>query len=240
MKEDYELRFRTQLMRRVYTVIRVDGHSFKNYTKGLKKPFDPEFMEDMDKTAKFLCEDISGSKMAYVQSDEISIIMTDFDDISTQAWFDYDVQKLVSISASKATLAFNKARLERMGILKKWAEFDSRVFQLPSLIEVKNYLMFRQRDFKRNSISTCARILFSQSELKGKNGEEMISMMLEKGFDWSSLDSSMRLGRIIVKSVDRERPEWKRMDTTTSFSAVSEDLDAYLVPKKEVNNVHSI
>lgn len=66
-------------------------------------------MESMWETTKYLCENIQGCKIAYTQSDEISLLLTDYDNIETCAWFDNNVQKMASISASMATLAFNKA-----------------------------------------------------------------------------------------------------------------------------------
>ena len=91
MKEFYEMRTRTYLPRRTYTIIRIDGKAFHTYTRGLKKPFDLGLIEDMDETAKYLCKNIQGAKMAFVQSDEISIVLTDFDTLQTDAWFDGEV-----------------------------------------------------------------------------------------------------------------------------------------------------
>jgi tRNA(His) guanylyltransferase len=114
IKSYYENRIRTYLPRRTYTIIRVDGKSFKNYTRGLARPFDEGFMEDMDATACYLCKNIQGAKFAFVQSDEISILLTDFDKIGTDAWFDGNIQKMVSVAASLATTEFNKLRILRM------------------------------------------------------------------------------------------------------------------------------
>jgi len=103
MKSFYEDRFRLQLPRRTNILIRIDGKAFHTYTKGLNRPYDTDLMDDMNETTKFLCENIQGAKMGYVQSDEISILITDYDDIDTQGWFDYNLQKMCSISASLAT-----------------------------------------------------------------------------------------------------------------------------------------
>jgi tRNA(His) 5'-end guanylyltransferase len=113
MKEFYEDRTRFKLVRRTNTIIRVDGKAFHTYTKGLKRPFDQGLMDDMDATAEFLCQNIQGAKFAYVQSDEISILITDYDDISTHAWFDGNLQKMSSIAASLATARFNQLRMAR-------------------------------------------------------------------------------------------------------------------------------
>jgi len=112
MKEQYEQRTRTWLPRRTYTIIRLDGKAFHTFTKKMKRPYDKDFMLNMDRTAMFLCKHIQGAKMAYVQSDEISILLTDFDKITTDAWFDGQVQKIVSVSASLATGIFNALMLQ--------------------------------------------------------------------------------------------------------------------------------
>ena len=89
MKENYENRSKIFLTRRTPVIIRLDGKAFHTYTRGLDKPFDSGLINDMQDTAIYLCQNIQGAKCAYVQSDEISILVTDFDDINTQAWFDY-------------------------------------------------------------------------------------------------------------------------------------------------------
>ena len=113
MKEFYENRTRAYLPRNNYTLLRIDGKAFHTFTKGLERPFDKDLMEDMDRTAMYLCKNIMGAKLAYVQSDEISVLVTDFDTIDTQAWFDYNVQKMCSVSASMATREFNERRVYR-------------------------------------------------------------------------------------------------------------------------------
>lgn len=113
MKENYEQRSRTYLTRRTPVILRLDGKAFHTYTRGLDKPFDDGLIEDMQETAKYLCENIQGAKLAYTQSDEISILLTDYDNINTDAWFDYQVQKMCSVAASMATAQFNYLRLVR-------------------------------------------------------------------------------------------------------------------------------
>lgn len=108
IKEYYEDRTKTYLMRRMITIIRLDGKGFSKFTANLDKPFDKDFSDDMDETAKFLCENIQGAKFAYTQSDEISVVITDFDTLESQAWFDYNLQKMTSLAASFATAKFNE------------------------------------------------------------------------------------------------------------------------------------
>lgn len=107
MKE-YEKRNQYYLQKRIPVAIRVDGRSFHTFTKGFQRPFDKILMTAMQKTAKYMCENIQGAKFAYIQSDEITIILVDYDTLETDCWFNYRMDKLCSISASMATMAFNK------------------------------------------------------------------------------------------------------------------------------------
>ena len=109
----YEDTFRYYLPKKTNLILRIDGKAFHSYTKNCKRPFDDNLMDDMNQTAIKLCEEIQGAKLAYVQSDEISILITDYDDIKTSAWFDNNLQKIVSVSASIATAEFNKQRTIR-------------------------------------------------------------------------------------------------------------------------------
>jgi len=196
----YEYVTRFFLFRRSYTIIRVDGKAFHSYTKGLLKPYDEAFMEDMDKCAAYLCKNIMGAKLAYVQSDEISLVLTDFEKIQSDAWFANNLQKMCSISASMATRAFNEARLERFRHLDKWAEFDSRVFQIPMKEEVFNYFIWRQQDATKNSIQSAARTYFSNKDVYQKNGDQMQEMLFsQKGINWNSYPEAFKRGRVIVK-----------------------------------------
>lgn len=108
MKTFYEQIPKTRLMRRTPVVIRIDGKAFHTFTRGFKRPFDDVLIKTMQETAKYLCENIQGCSLAYTQSDEISLLLIDYQRFETSAWFDYEVQKMCSVSTSMATLAFNK------------------------------------------------------------------------------------------------------------------------------------
>ena len=112
MKGFYESRCRHYFARRTYTLIRVDGKAFHSFTKGFERPFDIRLIRMMNDTARFMCDNIMGAQFAYVQSDEISVLLTDFGTPQTEAWFDGNQSKIESISASMATVAFNRARME--------------------------------------------------------------------------------------------------------------------------------
>lgn len=108
MKENYENRAKTYLVRRMPVIIRLDGKAFHSFTKGFKRPYDEIFHNTMNSTLQCLCENIQGCKFGYTQSDEITLVLTDYDTLTTDGWFDYAVQKMCSVSASMATLAFNR------------------------------------------------------------------------------------------------------------------------------------
>lgn len=215
MKDFYEDRTRFKLARRTNTIIRIDGKAFHTYTRGLNRPFDQGLMEDMNKTTEYLCQNIQGAKFGYVQSDEISILITDYDDITTHAWFDGNLQKMASIAASLATAKFNQLRMARAcwegndveGYLDaddlekfKLAMFDARVFQVPYQEEVINYFIWRQQDATRNSISSVAQANFSDKELHGKKTNEMQDMlMLQKGINWNDFSPREKRGSLIRK-----------------------------------------
>lgn len=214
--KDYENAYRFQLPKRTYAIFRVDGNAFHTYCKGLEKPFDYDFVEDMNSTAMELCRTIQNAKFAFVQSDEISIFVHE-EGKDSQAWFANNIQKMTSISASVATSKFNELRLRRymeesMGAILqnnvtmedvisrfRSANFDSRVFIMPSIIEVYNYFLWRQRDATKNSISAGAQALYSHSELESKNGIDKQELMFQKGVNWNDYDPGVKRGRFIDK-----------------------------------------
>lgn len=210
MKENYESRSRHYLTRRTPVIIRIDGKAFHTYTKGLLKPFDEGLIDDMNYTAMHLCAEIQGAKCAYVQSDEISILLTDFDKLTTDAWFDYEIQKMTSVAASLATAKFNDSRTKRYLNkvdcethiadleLPKLAYFDARAFNIPKE-EVANYFLARQKDAVKNSIASVAQSLYSHSELKGKNQSEQQEMIFQKGQNWNNYSAWQKRGRFVQK-----------------------------------------
>ena len=152
MKEYYEQIPKTKLMRRTPVAIRVDGKAFHTFTRGFEKPFDEVLIKSMQETMKYLCENIQGCVLGYTQSDEITLILVDYKNLNSAAWLDYEVQKMCSIAASMATMAFNKRFTENCldymcenikdASLKsiigahadsdiKGAMFDARVFNIP-------------------------------------------------------------------------------------------------------------
>lgn len=224
----YENISRIYLTRRMPVLIRLDGKAFHSFTKGFQRPFDNILMETMWKTTKYICENIMGCKIGYTQSDEIQLLLTDYDNITTQAWFDKNIQKMCSISASMATLAFNnvftntvnkeynrivenpteedKNNLETIDKLfdiyfkrTSTALFDSRVYVIPKE-EVCNAFIWRQQDATRNAIQMVGQANFSHKQLQNKNCNQIQEMLFqEKGINFNDLPTYQKRGVCIVK-----------------------------------------
>lgn len=216
--KSYENITRTYLPSRMPIIIRIDGKAFHTFTKGFKKPFDDILMRAMEETAAVLSRDIEGVKIAYTQSDEISLLITNNDTWETQPWFGNNLQKMASVAASIATLAFNRAFWHEVNMLnndylntesterlkvycravEKGATFDARVFVLPA-DEVCNYFIWRQQDAIRNSIQSMGQAHFSHKELMNKNCENIKQMLVEKNLKWESIPVSCQRGICVVK-----------------------------------------
>ena len=232
MKKFYEERGRYYLTRRTPVAIRLDMRAGHTFTKGFTKPFDSAFRNSMERTALYLCKNISNVKCAYCQSDEITLILTDYDTLTTDAWFDYRVDKLCSITASMATMYFNKFFAEEAEdyhyqvedwkeifydskkaeaidqahyrALDRGAMFDARCFNIPKE-EVANLIVWRWIDAKRNSIQMVGQANFSHTELQGKtcaNIIEMLNTREEADAPWEYYPDSYRFGSILVKPYD--------------------------------------
>lgn len=194
----YEQVTRTVLPRRTHTIVRVDGRAFSRFLRHADKPFDRTVMEAMDEVGKALCKDMSGSVFAFVQSDECSVLLTDFESPGTQPWFGGVVQKVASIAASVATVAFNRAYGAHYD--DAFATFDARVFTIADPVEVANYLLWRQRDCVRNSISMAAQARFSHRQLHGKSTGDMQEMLwAEHGVNWNDYEAGEKQGRVVVR-----------------------------------------
>ncbi len=208
MKE-YELVTDTKLINKLPVVIRLDGRAFHTFTKGFKKPFDDTLNNIMGKTMLFLCENITNCIFGYTQSDEITLVLYN-PKIDSEPWFDNRLEKIVSTSASLATLMFNKLLLDVQDInpnkLFK-ATFDARAFNLP-LFEVVNNIIWRQQDAVKNSINSVAQANFSHKQLQGKNGSQMQDMlMLEKGVNWNDTPTKYKRGMACIRKLtDVETP----------------------------------
>ena len=220
MKTFYEQIPKTKLMRRCPVAIRIDGKAFHTFTRGFQKPFDEVLIKSMQETMKYLCENIQGCVLGYTQSDEITLILVDYKKLTSSAWFDYEVQKICSIAASMATMAFNKFFRDNVGdylyenyddqyladyiktlqnAVDKGAMFDARCFNIPKE-EVTNLVYWRQLDASRNSIQMVGQANFSHKELQNKSCNDIQDMlMIQKGINWNDLPTYQKRGSCCVK-----------------------------------------
>ena len=210
MKEYYENIPKNKLMRRAPVIIRIDGRAFHTFTRGFKKPFDDILIKSMQETMKYLCENIQGCVLGYTQSDEISLLLVDYKNLNSSAWFDYEVQKICSIAASMATMAFNKSfaknaeefmtdcasSYEMEGLCGKGTEeyklceVYQKAIEKGAMFdarcfnipkeEVTNYFYWRQLDAIRNSIQMVGQAHFPHNILQYKTCEDIKDMLYVK------------------------------------------------------------
>ena len=222
MKE-YESRNQYFLQRRTPVILRIDGRAFHTFTRGFQKPFDEVLGNAMVQTMEYLCQNISGCIFGYVQSDEITLVLQDYRKLNTDAWFGYRTDKLCSIAASMATMAFNRYfdewlnnwiianDMEPRGkgwndeelvkrfkaydtAQEKGAMFDARCFNIPKE-EVCNCIYWRQLDATRNSIQMVGQANFSHAELQGKSCNEIQDMLHEqRSINWNDFPVRWKRG----------------------------------------------
>lgn len=208
MKTFYEEIPKSKLMRRTPVAIRVDGRSFHTFTRGFNVPFDDVLIKTMQETMKYLCENIQGCVLGYTQSDEITLILVDYKKLTSAAFFDYEVQKNCSITASMATMAFNKAFKKNTDIYSEskavtgylgqyYGDYENaseqldiyrKAFDKGAMFdarcfnipkeEVANLIYWRQLDATRNSIQMVGQANFSHNELQNKSCNDVQNMLL--------------------------------------------------------------
>lgn len=202
-----------KLIPKSYVILMLDGRSFSKFCKKFNKPYDVDFIGMMNETAKHLCKNIEGCKFAYTQSDEISLVLTDFDTPLTESWFGYRLTKVLSIAASIATSKFNQLMVLRAletpcspndmkDIIKdiKLAEFDCKAWNVPTYNDVFAWFLYRQIDCVRNSKQMLAQTFFSQKELNGLHTDECIKKVKDElNVGWDDFNEGMKYGRFVYK-----------------------------------------
>jgi tRNA(His) 5'-end guanylyltransferase len=168
----------------------------------MDRPFDKHLMKWMQETTKSLVKEVEGCSFGYTQSDEISLLLTDYKTIDTQPYFDYKLQKLASIVASMTAGFFNRLFLYDNQYSDRMAFFDARAFNIPK-DEVVNYFIWRMNDATRNSIQMVAQSLYSHKQLHGKSCDELQEMIFQKGTNWNDLEPSKKRGTGVYKSFYR-------------------------------------
>jgi len=175
-------------------VARLDGRSFSGFTRGMTRPFDVNMQTAMTDTAAYLLDE-SDARIAYTQSDEISLVWQQREPKS-QVFFDGTVFKMVSTLAALATARFLIAAQEhwpdRVG--KTLPTFDCRVFQVPSMEEAANAFLWREYDATKNAITQAAQHYYSHRELDGKNGADKQEMLFAKGVNFNDYPARFKRG----------------------------------------------
>ena len=199
----YEGVSQSSLMPRTPVIIRLDGKAFHTFTKKINKdndkslidgPFSEKLHIVMEQTMLALCDNIQNARFGYTQSDEISILLTDWKKLTTDQWFGGNIQKIVSVAASMATAHFNRCFKAEFTDVDSLAFFDARVFNLPKE-EVTNYFIWRQQDASRNSVQMLGHWYFSQNQMHCKNVSQIQDMlMLANNVNWNDLATWKKRG----------------------------------------------
>lgn len=211
MKKNYENISRNKLYRRTPVIIRLDGKSFHTLTKGGMKPFDMRFMDIMASSTLKLFDLIGGNlKFAYIQSDEVSLLLTDWEKHTTEAYFDYNIQKLCSVVASTMSVNFS-------GDWPNYGVFDARCFNIPKE-EVCNYFIWRQQDWIRNSIQMLAQTYFNPRELHGKKHGEVNEMLVKENVPWTGLSKRLKNGTVLYRDTTTDKNEVELDDNIPNFT----------------------
>ncbi len=210
-------------------IMRLDGKSFHTWSKGCERPYDWNIMSAMAEGAKTVMKEIGGSaRFAYIQSDEVSIVINDKPRIESSPWFDNNLVKMASVSAAIMAVNFTQSfHLSRKPVplensdklfhpAWKPAYFDARIFQVPNIWEMHNAILWRQFDAIKNSKSQYARHYFSQKQVHEKNGDQKVQMMKDQhGFDWHTAPTWTKRGIVVRRGtmgkfeIDMEIPEFK-------------------------------
>ncbi len=237
----FENAFRHPLPIRMPVMLRLDGKNFHSYTKNCKKPIDENLVHVMNETGKYLCANIQGAQIGYIQSDELSILINNYQEHDTQPVFKNSIQKMVSITAGMASAYFSMHSGLIFNGTPKLATFDSRAFILPKE-EVNNCFLFRQQDATRNSIQMLARSMYSHKECNNKNQSQLQELIFQKGINWNDCPTWQKRGRCIIKkqvegsTVNKKtnetvlftRSEWMVDENIPIFSQDTNYIEQYL------------
>ena len=180
------------LTKRIPVIVRLDGRAFHTYTKRhYGRGYSEDFQNVMARTMAHIVENIQGCELGYCQSDEISLLLTDYRTIDTEGWFNYNLRKIISISAAMTTEAFDM-------FAPMPAQFDSRAFSIPQ-DEVCNYFIWRQKDATRNAIQMLGREYFSQKQLHQLTCDMIQEKVFaEKGVNFNDLSISRKRGICVL------------------------------------------
>ena len=215
-------------------LVMLDGKNFSKLIKNnFKKPFDDDFINMMNKTAQFLCENVQGVKFAYTQSDEISLLITDYDTPETDTLFGGRICKIQSILASLATSEFNRQfilyhlkdkgyiGIEYENVIRKMkmAQFDCKVWTVPNQNDAFAWFLYRQLDCVKNSKQQTAQTYLPHKQLLGKDADMQIQMVKEfNGIDWNTFENKYKFGRFVYKVETTETKMIPQLNNTITYT----------------------
>ena len=231
MKRDYEDPYRIQLPLRMPIILRVDGRAFHTFCARMERPFDDRLIRALNDVAIAIVSEVAGAQLAYLQSDEISVLVHNYKRFKTEAWLGGNLQKMVSVVAGIASAHMARAYPEA----PRPPSFDARAFVLPER-EVNNYFVWRQRDWERNSLSMLARSRYDEGVLLGKRRAEVHDLLHEKGVHWGSLPSSLKRGRVVLRErgADGSVGGWVVDDQVPRFHEAPAYVEQWLAREPEL------
>lgn len=237
IKQNYENRARHYLTRRMPVILRIDGVAFHTFTRPFEKPFSEEIIQSMLYSTIAIAKKIQGFKCAFVQSDEVSILLTDYDRFETSAWFDYNKSKVESVTASLMAGYFQRNIFDEF-LYKQFTDnipyFDCRSFNIPRE-EVVNYFLWRALDWKRNSLNMYCSSFFSHKQLENKNQADKHEMLHNIGKNWTTdLEPIIKNGSFVVKENVDNREVYKSLhDVLPNYDSIAAVLDPLIYCDKK-------
>ena len=247
-----------KLMPNSYILCHIDGRAFGSYCRQFDKPFDDRFISIMNNVAQYVCTNVSGCRFGYVQSDEISLVVSDldYDKKENDSWFGYRINKMCSIIGSLASTKFvqesimdivslpcSQADLVEMVRGMKLVEFDCKVWNVPTYNDVFCWLLYRQNDCIRNSKQMVSQAYFKQKMLSGKNVDKQIQMVKEMfGVDWNSFCNGKKFGRFVVRKPVKvetehgvvERNKWVVEEAYSLNTNKEKFVESGIIPRLEL------
>jgi tRNA(His) guanylyltransferase len=204
----YEAAYDHRFTPRSCLFVRVDGKAFHTFTRHCARPFDQNIVNAMEYAMYRTSREMQGFKLAYAQSDECTFVLTDFDTHQTQGWFGYELNKVVSLTASMFTAYFN----DGYGTVEKdpaldYALFDARAFIVP-IDDAPNVFIWRQQDWERNSVQMLTRAHFSHKQCERKRIPDMHEMLHGVGVNWAHLDPQLKNGTYLTRDGKRVYEKW--------------------------------